>query len=363
VRKNSSVAVVYLARHSDGLAAFKRFAGSYRRHSAGIDHDLLIIYKGFKQQRDLGEARAVFSEHAHEGIELEDIGFDIGSYLECSRRTKQDYLCFVNTHSEVAATGWLALLHNYAARSGVGVVGAMGSYESLKQSWELIHMFRWLYYAKGLPLGDAAARYYVKFPEYLGPMRTFLHWRKLLPARFLGASYRKAHARFGAYWRMILNGEPHCTIAPFPNFPNPHIRSNGFMVRRGQLALFDGVAMATKDDACYFESGPNSLTAQVRRAGQAAILVGRNGQGYDVAEWPSSQTFRLGDESNLLIADNHSRAFLEMTPENRITHARMTWGDYLGPLPDDYPTLGIAFARGSLHPCGGDVSTGVRQRH
>ena len=362
MRKNSSVAVVYLARHTDGLAAFKRFADSYRRHSAGMEHDLLIIYKGFKQQGDLEEARALFSEHAHEGIELEDIGFDIGSYLECSKRAKHDYLCFLNTHSEVVAPGWLALLHKHATSSGVGVVGAMGSYESLKQSWELIQMFRWLYYAKGLPLDDAAAKYYVKFPEYLGPIRSF-SWRKLLPAPFLSASYRNAKASFGPYWSAILNGEPFCTIAPFPKFPNPHIRSNGFMVRRRQLAMFDGVTMATKDDACYFESGPNSLTAQVRRTGKAAILVGRNGQGYDVAEWPSSQTFRLGDESNLLIADNHSRAFLEMTPENRVTHARMTWGEYLGPLPDDYPTLGIAFTRGSLNPSGGDVATGVHQTH
>lgn len=351
--KSPSVGVVYLARYADGPAAFRRFAESYRRQPAGIKHELIVIYKGFEQQSHLQEARDAFRDHRHKGIELQDLGFDIGSYLECSKRVTHEYLCFLNTHSEIVAPGWLAHLYEFAARSGVGIAGATGSYESLKQSWQLIQMFHWLYYRKGFPLEETVARYYVKFPEYLPPMRAFLHWRKLfLPRKMLAANYRKAQGRFQTHWEKLLRGKIFRAIGSFPNFPNPHIRSNGFMLRRDRLALFDAATIANKDDACFFESGPNSLTAQIRRAGQAAVVVGRNGQGYDVSEWPRSATFRLGDEANLLVTDNHGRAFLGMTSENRITHARMTWGEYLGPLPHDYPTLGIHFRKGSLAPSG-----------
>jgi hypothetical protein len=356
VPKNSSVAVVYLARHAEGVSAFRRFARSYARHAAGIPHDLLVIYKGFTRLSDLQDARAEFRDLPHCGVELDDSGFDIGSYLQCSRDVKQDYFCFLNTHSEIAAPEWLTLLYAYAVRSGVGIVGAMGSYESLKQSWQLIQMFQWLYYANHLPIEEPVARYYVKFPEYLHPMNPFFNWKRLLPRKVLAAKHRHAQAGFAVHWAAILEQEPFKAIAPFPNFPNPHIRSNGFMVHREQLRRFDGVAMATKDDACHFESGPDSLTARIRRDGLAAIVVGRNGEGYDVPEWPQSRTFRLGDEDNLVVTDNHGRAFLEMTRENRITHARMSWGEYLGPLPEDYPTLGIEFRRRRLQPSNGKVS-------
>jgi hypothetical protein len=353
VPNKPSVGVVYLARQAEGIAAFHRFAQSYRRHAAGLEHDLIIIFKGFEQQKDLQEAREVFGDHPHAGIELRDSGFDIGSYLECSKRCAQEYLCFLNTHSEVTVPGWLAHLYNFGARPEVGLVGAMGSYESLRQSWELILKFHWLYYSRGFPLEDAVARYYVKFREYLPPMKSWLHWRKLLPRTLQAITYRRAEAEFAASRDALFRSKAFRIIGMFPKFPNPHIRSNGFMLRRDRMRLFDGMTMATKDDACFFESGPDSLTARIRRAGQAAIVVGRDGQGYEVDQWPRSATFRLGDQANLLVTDNHGRSFLEMTTENRVTHARMTWGEYLEPLPEDYPTLGIRFRQGSLAPSPG----------
>ena len=356
----ASVGLVYLARQAEGIAAFRRFAQSYHRHPAGMEHDLIVIYKGFEQQKELQEARQVFENCRHTGIELPDSGFDIGSYLECSRRTAQEYLCFLNTHSEVAAPGWLWHLHDFAARPDVGVAGAMGSYESLRQSWELILKFHWLYYAQGFPIEDAVARYYVKFREYLPPMKSFLHWRKLLPPALRTISYRRAEAAFRDSRDALFRSKAFRVIGMFPKFPNPHIRSNGFMLRREGLRRFDAMAIATKDDACFFESGPDSLTAQIRRGGQAAIVVGGDGRGYDVDQWPRSGTFRLDDQGNLLVTDNHARAFLEMTTENRLTHARMTWGEYLEPLPERYPTLGIRFKQGSLAPIPADLSQAAR---
>jgi hypothetical protein len=358
---NPMIGAVYLARNADGIPAFQRFADSYRRYSASVAHDLIIIYKGFERAEDLRTAKAVFHDLSHIGIELDDSGFDIGSYLEVGRRVSHEYLCFLNTHAEIAAPDWLACLFRYASQDGVGIAGATGSYESLRQSWRLIQTYYWLYYVSRMPLEKNVAPYYLKFTEYLPAMpdnpASTGAFRARMPrfiaAMVLVARRRSAVRRFRAHWQMLLSpGNVFSAISTIPEFPNPHIRSNGFMLRRDRLMLFKSLKFVTKDDACLFESGPDSLTATLRRSGLSAIVVGRDGKGYEVEDWWRSGTFRLGDQSNLLLTDNQSRTFAAMSTEDRATHMRMTWGDYLGPPPADCPTLGVLFRQGSLSPAG-----------
>jgi hypothetical protein len=122
------------------------------------------------------------------------------------------------------------------------------------------------------------------------------------------------------------------------------------MLRRDRLAAFDPAKIQTKLDACAFESGFDGLTAQLRRAGLAAVVVSNDGKGYDVDEWAHSRTFRLFDQSSLILTDNRSREFEQMSEAERAVHTRMTWGDYLGPAPPGFPDLGYRFAKGSIDP-------------
>ena len=115
------------------------------------------------------------------------------------------------------------------------------------------------------------------------------------------------------------------------------------MLRRELLLDLGFSPVHSKMDASLFESGQDGLTARIRRTGLAAIVVGRDGHGFDVSDWRRSGTFRLADQGNLVIADNHSRAFESMSKGARLAHARMTWGDSLGPAPPDFPGLGISF--------------------
>src|SRR4029079_5529998 len=56
-----SVAVVYLARLTEGLAPIRTFVDSYRRHPAGIDHRLVIVFKADDWTLQ-DEARHIFSD-------------------------------------------------------------------------------------------------------------------------------------------------------------------------------------------------------------------------------------------------------------------------------------------------------------
>jgi hypothetical protein len=352
----SRPAAIYLARAADGLAALRRFAESYRRHEAGVEHDFVVLYKGFAEPSELANARAVFQGLMHRGIELLDEGFDIGSYLEACRRLQQDVVCCLNTHSEIAAPNWLGHLVAQLSQDDVGLVGPMGSYESLAATIPLIE--RAIDVAQhGLQRPDDAL---VRYFDFVLP-RFRPDWYDMAHSQRRRVGVARAVSDRVLAWRrlraamtgprgsaLIWPGAPELDVAAFPRFPNPHIRSNGFAIRRKRLLELDLIAIRSKEDANLFESGRSSLTTQVRQAGLKALVVGRDGVGYDIPDWSRSRTFRLGDQNNLLVEDNHTRAFAAMSRGAKVAHTLMSWGDYASSPPSDFPDFGVRFAADPL---------------
>jgi hypothetical protein len=108
-----------------------------------------------------------------------------------------------------------------------------------------------------------------------------------------------------------FEASPH-PAAENDGYPNAHIRSNGFMMRRSDfLSARRGRPLVTKEDAYLFESGLNGFTGTVLQRGQDVLVVGKNGRGYSPPFWPVSDTFRQGDQSNLLILDNRTEDFAQ----------------------------------------------------
>jgi hypothetical protein len=128
-----SVAVAYLARGAgnDWLASCERFLSSYTRHSAGIEHRLWILFKGFPDAASLSQAQQLFSRLRHESLFLADDSFDIGAYIEWANHIDSDTICPMNTASEILSDEWLAKLAANLSLPNVGLVGASASYESL----------------------------------------------------------------------------------------------------------------------------------------------------------------------------------------------------------------------------------------
>ena len=356
---NGSIGVVYLARSADGLEALCRFANSYGKHPSGLKHDLIIAYKGFKQRSELEAAYQRFLGLPHIGIELDDSGFDIGSYIEVCRRISYDYLFFLNTHSELVAPAWLSHVFNHAAHEGCGIAGTMGSYESL---FDTVRFLESVVGSSLVASGELAKQlaYYFDFilprfrPDWYRHQDGGASGMARLTLFFRRRSRQIAYKSLGGVrgTALVWPGTPDIDTSLFPPFPNPHMRTNGFMIRRTRLLSSKVRSMHSKMDANLFESGKEGLTTQLRRAGLATMVVGANGRGYDVEDWWRSDTFRLSGQADLLIADNHTRAFGAMSAGARVAHERMTWGDYLGPGPSDFPTLGCEFLKGSLAPCG-----------
>ncbi len=124
------IAVVHLVRERNGLAPLRRFLDSYRRHAAGIGHDLVLVYKGFGNAVPADHAQAL-EEIAHQRLFLPDRGFDLQPYFAAIGRFDHAHFCFLNSFSQLQCADWLAKLHAPLASGSVGLTGATGSCESL----------------------------------------------------------------------------------------------------------------------------------------------------------------------------------------------------------------------------------------
>jgi len=250
-----TVGVVFLARAAETRSSFVRFAQSYRRHPAGCEHELIVIYKGFSQQSELHQARAVFADLPHRSIEVADVGFDIGSYITASSLVEHRYLCFCNTFTELAADGWLKHLLQHARSESVGIAGAMGSYESLFATNLLLRKVRWTHDRGYVDGGEQALAHYFDF--LLAPLQDAERRRIAGPTAFarLPAAVKNLARAPWFYWdglSRVWPGPHMGDIHKFPDFPNPHIRSNGFVIRRDWLLRFDPARMRSKSDTTLF---------------------------------------------------------------------------------------------------------------
>lgn len=293
-----SVAVIYLARGKDTpWESYERFFSSYRSQPAGLEHDLVVILKGWDCDESRERFKTLCSDITATFLEFPDDGFDWGAYFRAAEALEYDMLCFLNTHSELLHPGWLRLLHDGLLSQDTGAVGCTGSWESMLPS---------LNYMLGY---------------------------------FLLGSYR---VRDMLRWCI--------DHAYFPRYPNPHLRSNAFLIRRETMLAFarQRAIPRSKPEAYRLESGYAGLTRFLSKNGTPPKLVGVDGAFYSMREWDRSRTFRQADCGNLLVADNQTRDFAARPDEEKAIFMASTWNRERTHRVSLYPVL-KARIKASLH--------------
>lgn len=216
------IALVHLARKQNPPEAFTNFWKSYVDHDSGADHDVIIIWKNF-----IGADHPNVSDKANvRHVVMPDQGRDIDVYFKVSKMFDYDVFLFLNSWSEINKDGWLNDMRN-AMRDRVGLVGAFSSQESHRTN--IIQGFRKIWTPSPL-------------------------WEKLV--RPIHGCYR--WLRLGIH------------VPPYPNF---HVRTNGFMIRKEVMLQIHKPFIFDKIIAWKFESGRDSLTMQVRRLGHEIVCL------------------------------------------------------------------------------------------
>lgn len=368
------IAVIYLARAQEGLPCFEKFAVSYRKYKAGQEHDLIIVYKGDFKKGERAAAEHLFKDLATTSFSMSDEGFDIHGYLYAAKNIKHTYICCFNTYTELLSENWLNKLYSNLQKPDVGLVGITGSYESIYSSHEIIQNVCWL------SLNDKCRFNKQLFSQFkwiitLLPPSPFKNDRSLIKKifsqkNFFGAllsvfyllNYKKnkylrsfiydkiinrnkskyydnkLKVEFRNIWNTITTNGSLKFLSQFPRFPNPHIRSNGYMLERKIFLEFDPIEN-TKEACCAFESSFDGLTNTILRKGLEVLVVGADGLGYPIEEWINSRTFRLANQENLLAHDNQTLRYKEFSQGERDVHHYLTWGDYTSYPPKTIENL------------------------
>lgn len=279
-----SLALVYLARGIDGgLSSTKAFFDAYRTFSAGCPHELIVIAKGWLDVAEHDELLQLAKAHAARVVELPDDGFDWGAYMRLAPQLTHDWLCFLNTHSRPRVNGWLNLLRVAASAPSrnIGAVGATASWQTL---------------APVLPLPSMKAEYNTSL---------------IYPFRLIRNAVRFMTNRRG-----------------FPSFPNPHLRSNAFIVRRELFVDFVGTQTipCCKRDAAMLESGRSGFSAYLARHNMELLVAGADGRVYGPEQWINSGTFRVPGQTNVLVADNQTIAYDMADQHMKSVLERSAWG-------------------------------------
>jgi hypothetical protein len=117
----------------------------------------------------------------------------------------------------------------------------------------------------------------------------------------------------------------------FPPFPNPHLRTNGFLIDRDLLLSLYREPITSKRAALRLENGRQSMTRLIAELGDEVRVVGRDGAELGPEQWPDSGGFRSGTQENLLVADNRSDQFDRADPRLRQILQRKAWGHAVSP--------------------------------
>lgn len=262
------IAVVHLVWGPLGPVPVREFLASYRRHAAGAEHELVMLFNGVtSEQRPALEAELEGTEHR--SLELTEPVQDLAAYAQAAERLEHERLCFLNSYSMVLARDWLAKLAHALDQPDAGLVGATGSWESKS---ELV--------GGGLK-----------------------HW----------------------IYQLVKLRERR---REYPRFPNPHIRTTAFMLERNMLLELDLDLEPShhKNTAYLLESGRHSITRQIQARGLHTVVVGADGHAYDVEDWARSGTFRSREQRNLLVADNRTREWQQASSKLRRGLSGRAWG-------------------------------------
>ena len=245
---------------------------------------------------------------------MSDEGFDLTAYTKAARRLDCSRVCFLNSHSRILDSGWLGKLSS-ALTSGVGIVGATGSWNS---------PFSVTHYLLHLPNA---------YRELFTDRSWFRRQMQMYSLAVAGPQSDAARPSLQARARAVLRANAGMAYVQgaFPRFPAHHVRTNAFLVSADVFRRLRTGGLRFKQQAWRLESGRGSITAQIEAMGLSALLVGRDGLPYKPGDWHRSATFWQEGQQNLLVADNHTEAYRLGDLDRRTLLARLAWGDRARP--------------------------------
>ena len=244
------------------------FLKNYKNFESGHPHELLICFKLLNEEK-LMIFRKLLTNITH--IEYIDDctnnDFDLGSYSRVALSYSSRLTFFLNSYSYPICDNWLnIIIKNYEENS---ILATSASYESLLSSIKLKKFYKIL-------------NYFIKLFQY----------QKL-----------------------------------FYPFPNPHIRTTGFLIKGSEyLKFMSNKLIKSKIDVWKIESGKYSLTNYFKSLNYNIFIINSDGEKFLEKDWKISQTYNYSDQNKSIISDRHIRKYHNLSTVEKLRFQNDTWG-------------------------------------
>jgi len=280
---NNAVSVVHLVWIDYGIDLFKRFLESYRKNPAGYPHELVLLFNGVSDDKEIQpyldhvlQAGIKFQSHVNYKRDQ-----DLTAYFWVAKRIATPYILFLNSYAELLQADWLAKYMYQASNPEVGIIGASGSWLSYYRT--VLNKNSW-HWEQNKSFAQNTKKY-----------------RTLLKAVF--------------YWKWL-----------FPDFPNPHIRTNAFLISRDLMLQVETKSMESKFSAYLLESGNKSITRQILAKGKRVLVIDRQGAAFAPQDWDKAKVFWISSQENLLVSDNQTAIYDQLDSIGKKEFTFNAWG-------------------------------------
>ena len=266
--KINKILVCYLFTKFDNKKTLINFIGNYKKHKSGVKHDLLICFKLLNSVQ-INSYRSILKNIKHieyiDNSQLND--FDFGSYMRVAQKHQSFIILFLNGHSYPITNDWLKkMLFHFKSKT---LIGTTASNESLLTSLRFKKFYKFFHY-----------------------FHRFFKYKK-----------------------------------QFKSFPNPHVRTTGFMLKGSDFLRFArNMEFKTKEHTWMAESGINGMTNFFIKKKFNIYIVNSDGKRFTKNEWMLSETYNYALQSKSLVSDKHSRKYLKLPSNKRILSQKINWG-------------------------------------
>ena len=115
-------------------------------------------------------------------------------------------------------------------------------------------------------------------------------------------------------------------VPPHARFPNPHVRTNAFAIRRNLFLELSLPEPQNKREAILLEAGPNSITRQIMSRGLRPVVVSKGGSVHELTASRAAGVYRSHSQCNLIVSDNVTDMYQRSGAASRAQWESMAWG-------------------------------------
>jgi hypothetical protein len=252
-------------------------------------YKIYIIFKGWEEKKHINPK--YFFSNIKKKIsffDFSDDGFDLGTYFKVLKYVDEEYIYFFNSTSRIIDDNFFKFSINAMLDKKLGLLGWAGSFGTLRPSIKKI---------------------FFKLKINININKNFMNAIKNLLIDIIAFPY---------HLYLYKN---------FPKFPNPHVRSNAFLIKKDLYEEFSKISKysETKIESCELESGKNGLTKFVQKKGYDVKVINSKNKIFDIRECDKSETWRTGDKQHVLVADNGTLSYEKMPISRKLFKEYSAW--------------------------------------